>query len=86
MIGSVKSNVEKGIANTIHDVDSQYGYYDDSDDSDDRLDIQQMDLQEKLQRWWYHSEQYFQHSTPQYITQNFLYLLHYHQWHKHKQQ
>ena len=64
MIGSVKSNVGKGISDTAYDVDSQYGYYDDSSnyngdfeggDSNDHLNIQQMDLQEKLQRWWIHS-------------------------------
>ena len=67
---------EKGIPDTVFDSDSENGQYDHIDDfdfeggvSNDRLDIQQMDLQEKLQRWWNHSEQYLRYATPQHLEQ-----------------
>ena len=69
----VKNDVEKGTSDTVYDVDSQYDYYDDSDDNCDfeesdsnyKFDIEKMDLHEKLQRWWINSEQYFQYATPE---------------------
>ena len=35
----------------------------------DSLDIQQMDLHEKLQRWWINSEQHLRYATPQHLDQ-----------------